>query len=225
MTRPAPFWTLQPNNRFRAGLVTTGARALLPTDVPIATAKRGCAMARVPNATSVLGLFCVILALVVAFLWIPLDVETGLIEKVRRQTSIGDAAMPSLACVFIFVGGAMLFLPSRIPAVGLTRGNLGFLFGLLVILAVTFALMRWLGPVAANILGAEGGYRPLRDTVPWKYIGYLTGGTVMVAGLMALAEGRFTRRGLIVGFLASAALVVVYDLPFEDLLLPPNGDV
>ena len=85
--------------------------------------------------------------------------------------------------------------------------------------------MRWLGPLAVELFGAEGSYRALRDTAPWKHLGFVAGGTLLVAGLMALVEGRLTMRGVVIGLLATFALILLYDLPFDDLLLPPNGDV
>ncbi len=83
--------------------------------------------------------------------------------------------------------------------------------------------MRFAGPLAAAF--TESGYRPLRDTIPWKYIGFIAGGTCLVAGLKALVEGRVTMRGVVIGLAACLVLIALYDLPFDDLLLPPNGDV
>ena len=37
------------------------------------------------------GLIFLAFAALVAFVWVPLDVETGLVEKVRRRIMIGDA--------------------------------------------------------------------------------------------------------------------------------------
>lgn len=83
--------------------------------------------------------------------------------------------------------------------------------------------MRYAGPIIAGALGEE--YRVLRDERPWKYIGFILGGGGMIFGLMSLAEGRISLRRLILALLIAAALALIYDLPFEDLLLPPNGDV
>jgi hypothetical protein len=53
------------------------------------------------------------------------------------------------------------------------------------------------GPLTVDAINAVGGeigsYRQLRDTVPYKYLGYLAGGTVMVGGLIAAVEQRLTR--------------------------------
>lgn len=180
---------------------------------------------RFDRANLALGLGCVALALLVALIWVPMDSTTGLIEKVRRRVTIGDALAPTLAAGFLLLGGMLVTLAERAEtARRISLKNLAFLLMLIVILAVAFTLMRWLGPVLAGAL-TENGYRPLRDTVPWKYIGFLVGGTAMVAGLTALAERRMTWRGVLIGLAATLALIAVYDLPFDDLLLPPNGDV
>jgi hypothetical protein len=47
----------------------------------------------------------------------------------------------------------------------------------------------------------------------------------MVGGMIAVLERRLSRRALMIGLIWSLVLILVYDLPFEDLLLPPNGDV
>jgi hypothetical protein len=84
--------------------------------------------------------------------------------------------------------------------------------------------MRWFGPVLAGVL-MEGGYRPLRDTAPWKHLGFLFGGAGMIAAMISMVEGRVTLRAVLVGLAAAIGLIIIYDLPFDDLLLPPNGDV
>ena len=89
--------------------------------------------------------------------------------------------------------------------------------------------MLFVGPLAVLVFsllsGAEQEYRLLRDTVPWKYLGFIAGGTLAVTTTVSLLEGRFTLRALLVGLVAVAAMIAIYDLPFDDLLLPPNGDV
>lgn len=172
-----------------------------------------------------LGLASVAAALLVLFIWIPLDIETGLIEKVRRQIRIGDALLPTLACSFLITGGLFLLLQGGDRRHALSANNLRYLLILFVILALAFTTMRWLGPVIVWALTEHDSYRILRDTAPWKYIGYVAGGTVLVAGLIAMVDGRVTFRGVLIGLIATLALIAVYDLPFEDLLLPPNGDV
>ena len=47
----------------------------------------------------------------------------------------------------------------------------------------------------------------------------------MIGGMISLVEGRFRGRTLVAAILAVVAMIVIYDVPFDDLLLPPNGDV
>lgn len=182
-------------------------------------------MGRFDRANVLLGLLACAMALMVALIWVPLDTSTGLIEKVRRQVTIGDGLAPTLAAGFILLGGllVLLFEPTE-NARRVTPRNLLFLCTFLLIVCVAFMIMRWAGP-AIGALILEDGYRPLRDTAPWKYIGFILGGTILIAGLIGLVEGRVSLRGVVLGLLAALALIAVYDLPFDDLLLPPNGDV
>ena len=86
--------------------------------------------------------------------------------------------------------------------------------------------MRWAGPVAVSVFGPENvDYRTVRDLFPWKYLGFLLGGTALVWCGISLAEKRISARGLVIGLFASLALIALYDLPFDDFVLPPNGDV
>ena len=178
-----------------------------------------------------LAIIVVVFAALVLFAWIPFDVETGIVEKVRRRYAIGDALAPTVAAGMLLFSGVLLYLNRRREGdTGqLSRGNLGFLVKLLGIIAVALLLMRFSGPLAvaiASALGYDvGAYRNLRDTVPWKYVGYFLGGVTLVAGLITLVERRFSWRAMLVGIAVVFLLTVVYDLPFEDLLLPPNGDV
>ncbi|MCP4070138.1 MAG: hypothetical protein GY742_00165 [Hyphomicrobiales bacterium] len=178
-----------------------------------------------------LGLFCLGFALLLLFVWIPLDTDTGWIEKVRRQVTIGDSLAPSVAGIFLLVGGIILILIERSARdqPKLTGGNLRFIGSVLLILFISFAIMRYCGPLlvsATNIFTGETlEYRLLRDTVPWKYAGYFPGGIVLISGLISLIEGRLTARSVVISAVAVVVLIAIYDLPFDDLLLPPNGDV
>jgi len=177
------------------------------------------------NSDFKVGLGSLVAGCLILFVWIPLDVETGLIEKVRSQVTIGDAMAPSLAASVLILGGLLLIYQSFRTSGGIGLGwrNLKFIFLLLALLGLSMAVMRWAGPLSALLF--SGDYRSLRNTVPWKYIGYFLGGVIMIFGLISMMEGRLRWRTLIIGILAVLFLIIVYDLPFENLLLPPNGDL
>ncbi len=179
----------------------------------------------------IVGLVCIVAALAVGFAWIPLDVESGIVERVRGRQAIGDALAPAAAACLLGLGGLLLLLAPRrgdIPAVP-GRDTLGFIVRLALIVLPALLAMRHAGPLTVEALQALGldlaDYRLLRDTPPWSYLGYLAGGTVLVAGLIGLVRHRLDWRILALGFAVALALALAYDLPFDDLLLPPNGDV
>jgi len=179
------------------------------------------------RANIYLGLGCVAFALLTAFVWVPLDSDTGLIEQVRRRVAIGDALAPTIAAGFVGLGGLILLVSERRaeqqPALKLE--NVLFIFAFLCCLAVALTLMRWAGPLAAALFSDAESYRLLRDTAPWKWIGFGIGGAGLVAVLISAVERRFTWRALLIGLAFAALLICIFDLPFDDLLLPPNGDV
>ncbi len=183
------------------------------------------------RSNAYIGAGCIVVSLATIFLWVPLDTDTGLVERVRRQLVIGDALAPMVAAGFLLLGGGLLCIVERHSADQrrITRANLRFVLALLGLVIISLALIRWAGPgvvgVYSEVSGSGVGYRELRDDSPWKYIGFFSGGTVLVAGLIGLIERRVSRRGVLVAFLAILIMSAVYDLPFDDLLLPPNGDV
>lgn len=178
-----------------------------------------------------LGLFTLSFALILLTVWIPMDTQTGLIEKVRRQVTIGDALAPTVAGLFLIVGGLLLILTERNAPGQSTSSMSGLIFAsaAIFIIAASLIVMRWTGPLAvwmANALqGGDLEYRLLRDNAPWKYLGFLLGGTMMITGLVGLVEGQLRLRAILIAVAAVIAMIFVYDVPFDDLLLPPNGDV
>ena len=183
------------------------------------------------NSNAILGGLCVLAAALVAFVWVPLDVDSGVVEQVRRRVQIGDSLAPVTAAVFIAIGGLMLLLVERRvpdqPVFALQ--NLRFIAFSAAIIVVGFLIMRFTGPLTVDVVnlltGSELQYRLLRDSAPWKFIGYVIGGIFVVAGLMAQAEGGITRKNLGIATAVVIALILIFDVPFDDLLLPPNGDV
>lgn len=172
------------------------------------------------------------LAAVALGLWIPADTGTGLTETFRRQTTIGDALAPAAAAACMLAAALALGCSAALrppPGGGaFDAGAVRFALQAAAVVAAGLVLMVHAGPLAVaavDALGGEtGGYRRLRDTPPYKYIGYLAGGSVMVAGLIAVIEQRVSAAAVAVAAAAAAALAAFYDIPFDDLLLPPNGD-
>lgn len=180
-----------------------------------------------PRSNLFLGLAFLAFAGVVAFVWVPLDVETGLIEKVRRRLLIGDALAPTVAAFFIGLGGLMLISSERKTPDQpyIDTASLSFIAMQITILVCGFLVMLYAGPFAVWLFNGETEYRLLRDTAPWKFIGYFAGGVFIVAGLISQIEGRVRWRNVLIGTCVVLGLIAIYDLPFDDLLLPPNGDV
>ena len=189
------------------------------------------------HCSLVLGLLFTVFALVTLLVWIPLDIETGVTETLRRRVEIGDAMAPTVITVGILIASIWLCLHSlfRLRAghepqdIGiLSLENLWFMMAMLAVFVMGFALIQWTGPVVVkliNVTGADiGSYRQLRDTVPYKYAGFIVGGSAIIFGIISLVERRMSWR--LAGVSIGAALVIaaLFDLPFEDLLLPPNGD-
>lgn len=181
-----------------------------------------------PSQTNlILGISVLALALVIAFVWVPNGVESGIFEKVRRRVEIGDSFAPTLAAGLLGLGGLILILESlRRPSDShITRQNVTYIAALCAVFALFTALLMWTGPALVALLAEDGAeYRLLRDTVPWKYAGFALGGTVLVTGLISAVERRLTLQNVLIGIAASLAMIALYDLPFDDLLLPPNGD-
>lgn len=176
-----------------------------------------------------LGLACVVGAVAVLVLWIRFDIDTGLYETARRQLRIGDALLPTLACGFVIAGGLMvLFQRSDLSKAGNeiqpARRDFLRLLAVFSVLILALSLMRWTGEITTFLFSETGDYRVLRDTVPFKYLGFISGGTMLVTGLIMLSERRLSLRALVIGLATSLVLIAVYDFPFDDLLLPPNGD-
>ncbi|MGC6517007.1 MAG: hypothetical protein ACON4G_04390 [Candidatus Puniceispirillaceae bacterium] len=175
-----------------------------------------------PRKDKLLAIFFTLAALFIIFVWVPMDTGTGLVEKVRRKYTIGDALAPTVAGVILLIGGMLLWLrPSADKAI--TRQNLIWMAYLFGVFTASLMLMRYAGPIVAMLMNLD--YRPLRATPPWHYIGFLVGGTILIGGLASLVERRLSAHNFVIGFIAALVVALIYDLPFDDLILPPNGDV
>tara|TARA_R110000796_G_scaffold67892_6_gene155804 strand:+ start:5487 stop:6047 length:561 start_codon:yes stop_codon:yes gene_type:complete len=167
------------------------------------------------------------LALVLLLIWIRLDVETGLIEEWRRTIRIGDALLPTIGATGLLLSAlwiaiAALRHPDIEPAITFSAT---FFWIVLAVHLVSFVLMFWTGPLLVRLFAADGAtYRLLLDTVPWKYAGFVAGGTFMIFALKSLIERKTTFNSLWIAFVATAVIALCYDVPFDNMQLPPNGD-
>ncbi|MEZ5649035.1 MAG: hypothetical protein R3E87_00635 [Burkholderiaceae bacterium] len=193
-----------------------------------------------PIADRVLGGLAIAFSLVTLLAWIPNDIDSGVIEVFRRRITIGDAMLPTALALGIGLCGLGLLVQSlRKPVrrrrdlvdaghdgVGFTVANLRFIAVFAALMVVSLTVMRWTGPLLVWLFDEAGGsYRALRDTAPWKYAGFLAGGWLMTSFLLVWLAGELRVRWLVIALLCVLALMLAVDLPFDDLLLPPNGDV
>ena len=183
-------------------------------------------MTIVSKYSFVLGLLCLALGLALAFVWIPLDTDTRIVERSRGKYVIGDGLAPTVSAVLLLISSVMLvFVEARRPSsASLSRSNLLFIGSVILFTTLGVAIMRWVGPAIVELF-TDGEYRLLRDTAPWKYLGFFLGGMCIVTGMISLVERCITTVAICVGIAAVVGIILIYDLPFEDLLLPPNGDV
>ncbi|MFD2741182.1 hypothetical protein ACFSUD_16510 [Sulfitobacter aestuarii] len=181
-----------------------------------------------------IALVCLALALFIAFVWVPLDSETPPVHTFRRQTYIGDALLPMASaiaiaiCAFIHLLQSWLRKPAAASAAPLDVHTGVFFLLFVAIMLVSSVLMYWAGPLALTLFGPSGDeavtYRQMRATPPWKYIGYSLGGFTMVFGVTSLIEGKITLNRAITSLFAVLVLIFIFDVPFDTILLPPNGD-
>ncbi len=176
------------------------------------------------SATTALGVGCIAFALIIAFVWIPMDTDTWLVERSRGRNIVGDSLAPTVAAVFILISGVMLLLERGGDASHPSRSNLNYISAITLIGVIGIVVMRWAGPITASLLSGDE-YRLLRDTVPWKYTGFALGGGFIVFAVTAFVEQRLSWGAGLIALVAVAGIILLYDLPFDDVLLPPNGDV
>ncbi len=184
-----------------------------------------------------IGVACCLFALGTLIVWIPVNVESGVIEQVRRQVVIGDAMAPTVWAIGIGGLGLLLAIASLMrlregqsesAGGGPTWANMGYLLLLLASIVGALQVMTYAGPWIVGIAQSLGSdvdsYRALRATRPWKYAGYLAGGFLLVFGLMSYTSQRINWRLALIAASAVLIMALAYDLPFKNLLLPPNGD-
>jgi hypothetical protein len=182
-----------------------------------------------------LAVFFIITSALTLFVWIPIDIETGVVETFRRRVNIGDAMAPTVVAaailvVSILMGIMGLIRPSSNLMVkeGLDKQSFNFLSRMIITLGLGLSLMLYAGPLVVDFINTMGGeistYRQLKDTFPYKFIGYSLGGFVLVFGLVCLIENRSSLSAAWAAIIAVLLLTLLYEVPFDNLLLPPNGD-
>lgn len=181
-----------------------------------------------------IGVLMLALSLAAYLFWIPYDSETPSIYEFRRQVYIGDAMLPLIAAAGIAICSLVHVILSfrRMednggdgPFDSLTAVFFA-VFG--AICVVSLLLMFWAGPIAVSLFAQTGDepvtYRQLRGAAPWKYIGYVFGGFTLVFGTTSLIEGHLSAKRAVSSILAVILLILIFDFPFDTILLPPNGD-
>lgn len=176
------------------------------------------------------GLAAVCFAVTALFLWFPNDMRGGFTERSPGgDTAPGDAFFPVLLALGILALGVLqvaITLFSRPQGSGgrITRSNLVFLSGFLVVFASGLWVMRHAGPLAAT-LGEAGPYRALSDTAPWKYIGFVAGGLLVGLAPVIAIERRLRVKPALIVVAAIVVLIVIFDVLLADIRLPPNANV
>ena len=182
-----------------------------------------------------LAIFFSLASLLTLFVWIPLDIETGVIETFRRRVTIGDAMAPTIMAVAILVVSVVMGILAVFQLAenssdvkeDLDKQSFVFLARLVIVVSIGLVLMVYLGPMVVdliNTLGGEiGSYRNLRASYPYKLIGYVFGGFVLIFGIISVVENRFSMNGALVSIIAVVVITMLYEVPFDNLLLPPNG--
>ncbi|MEM6678070.1 MAG: hypothetical protein AAF675_09375 [Pseudomonadota bacterium] len=175
-------------------------------------------------------------ALLALFVWFPNDIQTGFIfTNAIGRVEPGDAFFPVLLGVTLAALGAVQIVvalmrrrPAEMPAQRLTSANLRFLAELLGIVLAGLAVMYWLGPLvvtAFNALGLlEGSYRLYTDTAPYKYLGFVVGGSGMTLALIWRTEGRLRLASILSVVLVLLAAILIFDILLKNVLLPPNAE-
>ena len=186
--------------------------------------------------TKLAAFFLCLFSLVTLGVWIPSDVETGLIETSRYATNIGDALYPSfIAILLCFLSVALLMqeylikqsTDENVPNDDKSYELFYTIFTIFTILLISMLLIVSAGNVLTkitNIIGiTDNTYRQLSATAPYKYTGISLGGFFLVFSLISWVQQEITLRAA--GIAAGMVLILIfaYDVPFDTLLLPPNG--
>lgn len=186
--------------------------------------------------SSRLGLLALAFALIGIVVWVPTDTGSGYVEKVRRSMTLGDALAPTVAFSIIGLGGLMLVVEqislkragqSRNQDISASNNNhRDFVLKLLLLFVIYSLTLRYSGPLLTILWpNLDTPYRLLRDTAPWKYTGFIVSGIFLVTSLATWSSRGFRWRFVFISLVVCMLIIALYDWPFDNLLLPPNGDV
>jgi len=181
------------------------------------------------------GAVVLVSALLALTVWFPNDIKGGFIDLNQMgKPEPGDAFFPIiLAGILIVLStaqllGAVFGRKPQAPSGRVTVENLRFLFQFYIIVLIGLTVMYWMGPLVVETLRSMGfidqTYRQLVDTRPYKYLGYVTGGFIISAGLITWAEGKVRARALSSVVIVQALLILILDVSLRNIQLPPNAD-
>lgn len=182
-----------------------------------------------------IGLFSIVLSVAAITLWFPHDIAGGFTETtLTGRVQPGDAFYPTvLATLLGVLGLAQVLNGLRAarsagevdgPAPALDTGNLGFVLILGAILGVSGVLCYLLSPWLSELANGGKAYRLLRDTAPWKFLGFVLGALALIWPLIVLCQHRVSRSGSLFALVAVAILLVVFGMALPDTFLPPNAE-
>ena len=187
-------------------------------------------MIQIRSSNRLLGAVVFAFGVCCLLFWIPNDIDSGLIETVRRRNVIGDSLLPAGAMILIGLSAIALMRQKQADTPFHNDGKWHHVFGFFVIIfVVTLLIMRFAGPALVGFFNLfaqdDVTYRNVRNVRPLKYAGFILGGTVLLSCFSHFMDKSLTKKRAGLFLLITAVIAAFFDLPFEDILLPPNGDV
>lgn len=177
-----------------------------------------------------IGLFGLALAIVAVTVWFPYDIAGSFMETtLTGRVQPGDAFYPTVLAVLLgLLGLIQMFSGLRKAgnrgATGLTLENLHYLLVLCALLGISALLCYGLAPWLAETLNGGRAYRLLRDTAPWKFLGFGLAAPALIWPMVVLSERRVSLRGAIFVAVFVTILLVVFGMALPDTFLPPNAE-
>ncbi len=177
------------------------------------------------------GLALALMGLILQFYLIDAFSNGEGVEFKRGRAFIGDAYFPRLIAIALILFGLCLaasslrrrqdaLRPSGLfaPASFLALGLLGLALGAAWV--VTYLIV----PTIVEVLISTDP-RALYLQTPWRQLPFVLGAFFVPLILISAAERKVRIRTLIISLLFPAILGAIYTVPFDDLFLPPVGDL